>query len=235
MIIVTDAHISSAAGNSATFFEMLRAFEETAGDLIFLGDIFDLWIALPGFEQEIHREFLAWCRTQKGRRKIGFIEGNHEFFLARKKGDAFSWCTDGPCRDDGRGHLFCHGDQINRKDRNYLRFRRLVRNSVTRMLLKHIPLGPELAEQVRRGMKNTNPVFRKMFPENEITAFGKDCFRDRRVRTVFVGHFHREYVMPFSPGRRLYLLPDWLSTEKVALYREATGEMILSHWREMPV
>jgi len=53
MIIVTDAHISKTDGNHATFFRMLESLEENNQDLIFLGDIFDLWVALPGYESDV--------------------------------------------------------------------------------------------------------------------------------------------------------------------------------------
>ena len=62
MIIITDAHISKARGNHAIFFKMLESLEKNNQDLIFLGDIFDLWVALPRYEEEIHRDFIAWCR-----------------------------------------------------------------------------------------------------------------------------------------------------------------------------
>src|SRR5210317_281851 len=49
MIIITDAHISKAKGNHAIFFKMLESLEKNNQDLIFLGDIFDLWVALPRY------------------------------------------------------------------------------------------------------------------------------------------------------------------------------------------
>ena len=65
MIIITDAHVSKIKGNDASFLKMLEALEKNSQDLIFLGDIFDLWIALPRYEDDIHREFISWCREQK--------------------------------------------------------------------------------------------------------------------------------------------------------------------------
>ena len=64
MIIITDAHISKAAGNHATFFRMLASLESHQQDLIFLGDIFDLWVALPRYEDNAQRQFVAWCRER---------------------------------------------------------------------------------------------------------------------------------------------------------------------------
>ena len=68
MIIITDAHISKANGNHAIFFKMLESLEKNNQDLIFLGDIFELWVALPRYEEKIQRDFIAWCRRQKSHR-----------------------------------------------------------------------------------------------------------------------------------------------------------------------
>ena len=85
MIIVSDAHINKSRGNHSEFFKMLAAIEKTEHDLIFLGDIFDLWIALPRYEEDIHVNFIAWSREQKDSRTIGFLEGNHEFYVGIDK------------------------------------------------------------------------------------------------------------------------------------------------------
>ena len=37
----------------------VMAIENTEQDLIFLGDIFDLWVALPRYETDIHNNFIS--------------------------------------------------------------------------------------------------------------------------------------------------------------------------------
>ena len=49
-------------------------------------NIFDLWIALPRYEDEIHTKFIDWCRKQKHIRTIGYLEGNHEFYYLHVNG-----------------------------------------------------------------------------------------------------------------------------------------------------
>ena len=73
LVIVTDAHISESQGNTGPFFEMLAVLEQGVGDVVFLGDIFDLWISLPRYEDALHRRFLSWCQRQKAQRRIGFV------------------------------------------------------------------------------------------------------------------------------------------------------------------
>jgi len=173
MIIISDAHVNEAIGNHFQFFDMLAAFESCDHDLIFLGDIFDLWIAWPRYEREVHRRFLTWCKGQKQRRTIGFIEGNHEYFIAAEKKKFFSWCTDKAFWQDEHGTVFCHGDQVNRRDSNYLMFRKLSKNSISKQILRFLPMGPRLVESLKVRMKATNLNFRKHLPRREMETFAR--------------------------------------------------------------
>ena len=107
----------------------------------------------PATNLGIHRRFLSWCGAQKKYRRIGFIEGNHEYFLAEERRDFFTWCSDGPYHRDGKGNLFCHGDQVNRRDRNYLRFRKMAKNGLTKTVLRLMPFGPEFVEQLKARLE----------------------------------------------------------------------------------
>jgi len=210
LVIVTDAHVSRELGNSSAFFAMLALLEKGGGDVVFLGDIFDLWIALPRYEDDLHSRFLSWCRRQTSRRQVGFIEGNHEFFLAREHAADFSWCSHAAWRQDAEGNLFCHGDRINLTDRNYLIFRKLIKNPIARIFLYGLPLGPRLVHTVKDGMKGTNQAFRKSLPREQLREFAESRFR-QGARRIFAGHFHQSFHYQGSRGGDLYTLPDWHS------------------------
>ena len=231
MIIIADAHVSSHLGNVIPFFNMLKAFEKNHHDIIFLGDIFDLWIALPNYEEKIHKDFLVWCKKQKKHRSIGFIEGNHEFFLASQKKEFFSWCTDLPWYKDGYGCLFCHGDTINQKDTGYLFFKKLIKNSVVRFILMRLSFGPALTVKIRKALKKRNSKIKKYLPETEIIDFGKSMFK-KGIETVFTGHFHQEYIV-CSNSQKLYVLPDWFLTENIAVYDKISKKLHFCHWSEI--
>ena len=232
MIIVTDAHISEANGNQAVFFKMLECLQGNSQDLIFLGDIFDLWIALPRYEENIHRDFISWCRLQKNHRTIGYMEGNHEYYLANERAADFSWCSHEPWRRNASGILFVHGDQINRKDKKYLKFRKLAKNNITKSILRYLPFGPQITQIIKRELKKTNTNFRTQLPEAEIKNFGKARFAEG-VKTIFMGHFHRQYLYHNHDSKALYLLPDWFSTQKVTIYNRATGQVRFLRWEEL--
>ena len=224
MIIISDAHINESIGNHVEFFQMLNLLENCDEDIIFLGDIFDLWIALPRYERDIHQRFLAWCTKQKRNRHIGFIEGNHEYFLADERADCFSWCSDKSCKDDGKSHLFCHGDQVNRKDRNYLWFRKIVKNRVMKTYLRFAPYGPVIVEKVKRRLKFTNDEFRQRLPEDELKLFAHDQFSSG-YQFIFVGHFHRAKCFKGTDDRRLYTVPGWFEQGQITHFEEQSGKV----------
>jgi UDP-2,3-diacylglucosamine pyrophosphatase LpxH len=230
MIIVTDAHVSKARNNHRNFFEMLAAIEETDHDLVFLGDIFDLWIALPRYELDIHLDFAAWCRMQKKERIIGFVEGNHEFYLSNRRANAFSWCSNGGWWVDDGETIFAHGDHVNRKDKKYLTFRRLIKNNLTKILLNNLPYGPDFAESIKQGLKRTNKKFRMQIPYDEIKSFADRRFAEG-IDIIFMGHFHQEYRYQKSESQKLIALPDWLTTQKITLYRKNSGQISTMHWK----
>jgi len=232
MIIIADAHVDDDRGNDADFFLMLNAFEKNDQDLIFLGDIFELWIALPRYEKDIHKNFLTWCKEQKKYRTIGFIEGNHEYFVADEKNDHFSWCSAKAMWQDNKGNLFCHGDQINRRDINYLRFRRLVKNKIAKTIARFLPFGPVISELFKNYLKKTNPEFRKHLPEDEIAAFANDRFKDG-IHSIFAAHFHQRHHYRSVESRALYILPAWMKAEQVTFCEASSKEINSYHWQEL--
>ena len=232
MIIVTDAHISRSAGNDTPFFQMLAVFEKTRHDLIFLGDIFDLWIAIPRYEDNIHARFGAWCRSQISIRTIGFLEGNHEFFLADEKPEIFSWCSKNDRLQDNTGVLFVHGDQINGKDRIYLNFRKLAKNRVTKSVLRILPYGPALVGSLQRRLNRINNKNRGYVPKAEVEKYAESRFAEG-VTTIFAGHFHQEYRYRSAESKELHVLPDWLSTQKITIYQRNPEKVTTIHWKEL--
>lgn len=232
LVIIADAHISHSKGNAAAFFEMLTALEQGAGDVVFLGDIFELWIALPRYEDDLHRAFLSWCQRQKRQRRIGFIEGNHEFFLARRHPESFTWCTHLAWWQDTDGNLFCHGDRINRYDRNYLTFRKLTKNPVTRSVLQWLPLGPMLAGRVKNRLKGTNQAFRKTLPVEQLRQFAEQHFL-RGAARIFLGHFHQAFHYRGNHGGELYALPDWHSNGWISVLTNHRQDPGQGPWQEI--
>lgn len=229
MIIISDAHINESIGNHVEFFRMLQVLEKNDEDIIFLGDIFDLWIALSRYESDTHQRFLSWCGSQKKNRQIGFIEGNHEYFLAEERRAFFTWCSNRSYQGDGKGNLFCHGDQINRQDKNYLRFRKMAKNGLMKTALRLIPYGPAFVEQVKARLKFTNHEFRQQLPIKDLEYFAHNRFLSGD-HLIFVGHFHQAYRIKGPERQRLYTVPSWFGKGTITHYEERSGNVRHAAW-----
>jgi UDP-2,3-diacylglucosamine pyrophosphatase LpxH len=230
MFIISDAHIQAQSDKLQTFFEMLAFLAQSSEDIVFLGDVFDLWVALPAYEDAIHRRFLNWCDVERRRRTIGFVEGNHEYYLAARRKAYFSWCASSPYLSNPNKILFAHGDQVNRNDHRYLFFRRLAKNRVSAIIMQHLPLGTQLAQYLRRRLKHTNQAFRKHFPREQLCAFADAQF-EQGVKTIFIGHFHRFYQYAPQADHRLFVLPAWLIDSQIIHFDPVRTHFRLYRWR----
>lgn len=230
VILIADSHVSDAKGNVSEFFEMLGAVARSSHDVVFLGDILDLWIALPPFEQDLNRRLLAWCHEEKLRRLIGFVEGNHEFFLHRHQAEAFTFSA--PLNyTDPTGRVFTHGDLINRRDYSYRLFRAVVRNRVTECLLAHLPGTPRLAAAIKRKMNARTAKQPKILPEDELRTFAEDQFA-RGATHIYCGHFHQSFDYEDGEGRELHVVPQWQGTGLVGIIDDRDG-FAIRHWQAL--
>lgn len=235
LIIVTDTHLESGGIQEQAFFEMLTRLGTSPHDVIFLGDIFELWIALPGYEGKPQQAFLQWCRQQKRSRSIGFLEGNHEFFVSAQHADCFSWSTSDSSWRDAEGNLFVHGDQINRDDNRYLMFRRLSKNTIARILLHYLPGGPYICHRLGQMLRHTNQQHRQGLPEEQIHLFADQHFASG-VKTIFAGHFHSTFQYEHTSSQILYLLPAWFESGQVTLVEPGSEQVRVQsvHWESLP-
>ena len=232
-ILIADCHIRSHSDRESDFFAMLEQIEKNPpGSVIFLGDIFELWIALDGYESFGHLHFIDWCRRNRTRFEIGFIEGNHEFYIREKYQDAFSWISNrGYCKTENLH--FIHGDLINRADRNYLLLRCLIRNPFTRFLLKLFAcsIGPHCSDLVRRKLKNTNLEYKRQLPVRAIEEYS--CQPDLFAGSlIFAGHFHEWHRFQYDNGSVTMILPAWENKSEIVVYHQ-DKTVSVAPWKDL--
>ena len=228
MILITDAHVSVAHDNVEPFFQMLEKIKDYDDIIVFLGDIFDLWVSLPGYQEECQRRFLEWCRERNQQKGVGFVEGNHEFFVVERNREAFSWSDGAGYESDGV--LFVHGDLINPDDKKYFLLRRVTKNPLTRTIVRFLPFGARFAYYLKEKMKDANKEFKMGMPEAHIQNYAKQQF-EAGHQHILVGHFHQPYRVDGPDGRFLQILPDWFATQFLSVY---DGKDVRSlHWKEL--
>jgi len=162
-------------------------------DWLFLGDVFDVWVGLPGMTSDAQRSFLSWVRERRrGGRWVGLWMGNREFFLDcyAEIFDLMGEGTEGSI--EGENLAFEHGDLINPRDWQYRMWNRISRSGPMWLLFRAMPgkLAAFIAAKLEKQMRTTNRAYRLVFPREAFLAAAK-----AHAPSVFItGHFHTHEV-----------------------------------------
>ena len=234
ILVVADVHLN---GDDPVALENFLAFlereSEGCGAIIFLGDLFDLWLGPPLLQEPHH---LLLTDALDGFRRRGFLlayaEGNRDLFVAHHfDRKLFHLATGGAIilTRGGRRFVLVHGDRLNRIDYNYRIWNRLVRSGLVRLLLGALPprWTMRAAAALERSLRSTNRRFRTYFPHVQCERYARAQF-GRGADVVLLGHFHQrlyfQYGAGSGPGGEVYVLPDW-QTRRAALRIGSGGEI----------
>ena len=162
-------------------------------DWLFLGDVFDVWVGLPGMTSDAQRSFLAWVRERRrAGRWVGLWMGNREFFLDGYA-DIFDLMGEGVGGVlEGENLAFEHGDLINARDWQYRLWNRISRSGPMWLLFRAMPskLAAFIAAKLERQMRTTNRTYKLVFPREAFRSAAK-----AHAQSVFItGHFHTHEV-----------------------------------------
>ena len=188
LILVADPHW----GKDLTGLEEATARHPLA-DWLFLGDVFDVWVGLPGMETGSQRDFLAWVDARRAEGCwVGLWMGNREYFLDghAARFDLLGEGSGG--RFEGEALAWEHGDLVNTADRRYRLWNLISRSGPFWLLFRLMP-GPtarRVSAWLERKLRTTNTAYKLAFP--------RDAFRkvaQAHSGTTFVtGHFHTREV-----------------------------------------
>jgi UDP-2,3-diacylglucosamine pyrophosphatase LpxH len=163
--------------------------EHPEADWLFLGDVFDVWVGLPGMDTGGHRAFLAWVRARReAGRWVGLWLGNRDYFLDGLTGafDLLGEGTGGGLPEEGLA--FEHGDWINHGDWRYRLWNVLSRSGPMWLFFRILPgfLARRIAAGLERRLRTTNRAYKLAFPREAFEA----AARTSGGRTFLTGHFH---------------------------------------------
>lgn len=223
LILVADAHLNDS-GKDENFFQMLDRISllPPSYHVIFLGDIFDLWFALPYYESENQKRFLSWCKNEKQKRNVFFLEGNHEFFVARNRKTFFTKISAGNITCSNL--TFLHGDRINTADWKYFLLRMVLRNPLTAfaMWVGH-SIGMSVAWKIREKLRHTNQIHKKTLPVNYIRKALRKAERNH-IHTIIAGHFHQMGTIQEN-NCQMYILPAYAINGEIGLYNTESDKL----------
>jgi UDP-2,3-diacylglucosamine hydrolase len=221
LVVVGDVHLDRDDPDLEAFIAYVRQLGRSAGRIVFMGDLFNLWIGAAGLEQDHHRAVVACLRQLRAAgTEIHYLEGNRDYRIAHAhRGGAFDAVDDVGLREDwgGRSIWVAHGDLVNVRDLQYRSWRRLSRSTPAWWLFSAIPRRRRfaIAESLERRMRSTNLTMKRAFPEELVRAFAEPRLA-AGDDAVVLGHFHVERELRAGPdGRgRIFVLPEWKGTRR---------------------
>lgn len=227
LVLIADAHVQDDGSGAAEFRQMLHHLATLPYDVCFLGDIFELWIGLPGYGGELADTLLCWCLDEKDQRRIFMVEGNHEFFVVRRYGSCFTGAAEGYLRHGGL--CFCHGDQIPRSGTDMLLLRRLLKNGLVRLLMAYLPGARGIVWRAKAWFHRRSQRRCAAFPRAAVAAWATRQLTGGG--DLFLGHFHRsESGATLSGDGRWHCLPAWKDKGEVGLYDPETRSCTVMPW-----
>jgi UDP-2,3-diacylglucosamine hydrolase len=222
LVFVGDVHLDRDDPDLPAFLAYLRGLARTAGRIVLMGDLFNLWIGSEELEQAHHRE-VAGCLAALRRAGVEthYLEGNRDYRVARSHAGATFDAVSGAGLDEswgGRRLFAAHGDLVNAADRQYRLWRRLSRSRTAWLAFSAVPRKRRfaIAERLERSLRGTNRERKAAFPEDAVRGWAAPYFA-RGYDAVVLGHFHVEREIVHEAGGRpgrIFVLPEWKGSRR---------------------
>ena len=217
ILLISDLHLEQERPDiSRAFLHFLESRAREAEALYILGDFFEVWIgddAISPFQRSIAQ---ALRRLSDNGTRIYLMHGNRDFMI----GQAF--CREAGCtllRDPslvelgGEKVLLMHGDSLCTQDEAYMRLRRWLRNPLSLLILRNLPLAAR--RKLARKLRNESRAQTRMKASDIVDVTPAEVPRimaAHGVRTLIHGHTHRPAIHSLQvagqPARRI-VLGDW--------------------------
>lgn len=221
LVFVGDVHLDRDDPDVPAFISYLRGLGRTAGRIVLMGDLFNLWIGAEDLEQDHHRAVIA-CLSEirSNGTEIHYLEGNRDYRIgASHQGGAFDAVSGvGLDEDWGSRKIWAsHGDLVNRHDFQYRLWRRVSRSTAAWWVYLAVPRARRfaIAEAIERRMRVTNRGMKLEFPEPLVRAYA-DAHLPSSGAAVVLGHFHVERELRAGPSGsgRIFVLPEWKGSRR---------------------
>lgn len=222
LIVIADSHLGSQENDVEMLIQFIKSLNVHENELIFLGDLFHIWAAPKKYHSKKVTHFLNFLEAfHKKGGKTHLIAGNRDIFFPDKSAEdknfqlPFTSISKNflEMEFNGKNFLFHHGDTVNTNDKQYLKWRKVVRSLWFRIIIGLVPSKKvkTIMKNAELAFKKTNKKFRVDFPESEWEIFLEESAQMYEPDYLLIGHFH-----PESPLIRVYknttgvVVPDWM-------------------------
>lgn len=214
---IADLHLSSEQPEVVERF--LRFLGEEAPkheSLYILGDLFEVWLG-DDLSIETHLPILQALHHATTQGTVIYLQHGNRDFLLSKQFEQLSGCQliSDPylIQLNGKPTLLTHGDTLCSEDHNYQRYRRWIRNPLSRWILRHLPqsLRHRIGHALRqRSDSDKQQKSLSIMDVSQQTV--EETMLQWHCSTLIHGHTHRPGIHSFTlngePAQRL-VLGDW--------------------------
>ncbi len=217
--IVADSHLGGPGGPSGPLVEQLLELPERGcRHLLFLGDVFQVWMGSRRWETPEVRELVPALRQLRDAGlRVDYVEGNRDFFLNGSPYEELfdHLSTEVAFEHAGVRYLAVHGDGLNDRDRQYLFWRWISKSAPVRFAVTRLPV--RLAHRAMHGtetrLSRTNFKHKRSIPVEAIRRYGERRLAEGHD-VLLLGHFHTEQTIA-AKGGEIRLLDAWFHSRRV--------------------
>ncbi len=243
--IIADAHLGAKDHALTDLASWIKSLEAQNTQIIFLGDLFHIWAGPKKYHNgDVTLLMNVLEEFGKAGGKSSLVVGNRDVFF--KKGDQRPMkhlpfdeiALDFLQMEVGGKTLLCtHGDLVNSKDKQYLRWRRLLRSKIFRLGFAFVPSAKvkKIMTDLETKLKGTNQSFRIAFPAVEWENFILKLIEKHPFDLLVVGHFHpSEPIVSEIDGATAskpataIVIPDWFAEKKALVITDSLEYEIIT-------
>ncbi|MDZ4678013.1 MAG: UDP-2,3-diacylglucosamine diphosphatase [Oligoflexia bacterium] len=140
---ISDVHlVNMASPTGEALLSLVKLAQKEAELFVILGDLFDIWIGEGKAFQAEYAPLIAELKTLRNTCRIIYFEGNHDLHLKKFWQSQLEFeIPTGPMKIDYHDIKIWaeHGDEINRKDYDYLFLRWFLRTPPMKLLIENLP------------------------------------------------------------------------------------------------
>ncbi len=202
-LFISDLHLDASRPEAVDAFEALLSGEaRDAERLYILGDLFEAWVGDDHPDSISKRVVRGLQELHQSGTACYFIRGNRDFLIRSGFATAAGMHILPDCaltEINGERVLLMHGDLLCTDDRQYLRFRKIVRNSLFQSVFLSLPIS--MRERIAGNARDMSQSDNMIKPERIMDASQATIelmMQRYEVRTLIHGHTHRPAVHDFS-------------------------------------
>ena len=217
ILLISDLHLEEQRPDiTRAFLHFLQTRARQAEALYILGDFFEVWVGDDGMSPFQHDIARALRELSDAGTRIFLMHGNRDFLIGR------ALCREAGCtllkdpsivRLNGEPVLLMHGDSLCTLDVGYMKLRRLLRNPLSLLILRTLPLSTR--RKLARKLRSESRAQTRMKANDIVDVTPEEVPRvmqQHGVRTLVHGHTHRPAIHQLqAAGRacRRIVLGDW--------------------------